>query len=65
MQKQAMKDAEGQSREDLAEQKRQARKAEQEEARRRREEERRVKQTVNVGVRVARVLVDKLFGRSR
>lgn len=65
MQRQAMKDAERQAREDLAEQKRQARKAEQAEARRRREDERRVKQTVNVGVRVARVLVDKLFGRSR
>ena len=65
MQKQAMKDAERQAREDLAEQKRRDRKAEQEEARRRREEERRLKQTVNVGVRVARVLVDKFFGRSR
>ncbi len=65
MQRKAMKDAERQSREDLAAQKRQARKAEQEEARRRRDEERRLKQTVNVGVRVARVLVDKFFGRSR
>ncbi|HEX7834941.1 MAG TPA: helicase HerA-like domain-containing protein [Pseudolysinimonas sp.] len=65
MQKQAMRDAERQAREDLAEQKRLARRAEQEEARRRREEERRLKQTVNVGVRVARVLVSKIFGRSR
>ena len=65
MQKQAMRDAERQAREDLAEQKRQARRAQQEEARRRREEERRLKQTVNVGVRVARVLVNKIFGRSR
>jgi hypothetical protein len=65
MQKQAMKDAERRARDELAEQKRQARKAQQETARRQREEERRLKQTVNVGVRVARVLVDKLFGRSR
>jgi len=65
MQKRAMKDAERTAREDLAEQKRQARKADQEEARRRRESERQLKQNVNVGVKIARVLVDKIFGRSR
>ena len=65
MQKRAMKDAERQAREELADRKRQARKAEQEEARRRRESERQLKRNVNVGVKIARVLVDKIFGRSR
>jgi DNA helicase HerA-like ATPase len=69
MQKQAMKDAERRAREDLAEQKRQARKAEQAEARRRREAERDAerlrKQTVNAGVKIGRVILGKLFGRSR
>ncbi len=65
MQKRAMKDAERQAREDLAERKRKARSAEQEEARRRRESERQLTQNVNVGVKIARVLVDKIFGRSR
>ena len=66
MQKQAMKDAERQAREDLAEQKRRhARRS----RRRRdatrdaeRQAERLRKQTVNAGVKIARVLVGKLFG---
>ena len=69
LQKQAAKDAERRARDQLAEEKRQARKVEQEAARRVRESEREAermrKQTVNVGVRIARVIVGKLFGRSR
>jgi hypothetical protein len=65
MQKQAMKDAERQAREQLAEQKRREREAVADAKRRQRDAERLQKQTVNAGVRIARVLVGKLFGRSR
>ena len=68
-QKQAIKDAERRARERLAAEKREARKAEQAAARRAREAERDAErlrtQTVNAGVKIARVLVGKLFGRSR
>ena len=65
MQKQAMKDAERQAREQLAEQKRREREAAAEARRREREAERLRKETVNAGVKVARVLIGKLFGKSR
>ena len=65
MQRQAMKDAERQAREDLADQKRRDREAAAEAKRQEREAERLRKQTVNAGVKIARVLVGKLFGRSR
>jgi DNA helicase HerA-like ATPase len=65
MQKQAMKDAERQAREDLAAQKRRDREAAADARRREREAERLRGQAVNAGVRIARVLVGKLFGRSR
>ncbi|MEO5921563.1 MAG: helicase HerA-like domain-containing protein [Pseudolysinimonas sp.] len=69
MQRQAMKDAERQARDDLADRKRQARKAEQEAARQARAAEREAdrlrKQTVNAGVKIGRVILGKLFGRSR
>jgi hypothetical protein len=65
MQKQAMKDAERQARDDLAEQKRRDREAIAEAKRREREAQKLQQQTVNAGVRIARVLVGKLFGRSR
>jgi DNA helicase HerA-like ATPase len=65
MQKQAMKDAERQAREAAAEQKRREREAAAEARRQEREAERLRKQTVNAGVKIARVLVGKLFGRSR
>ncbi|HTL40451.1 MAG TPA: helicase HerA-like domain-containing protein [Pseudolysinimonas sp.] len=65
MQKQAMKDAERQARESAAEQKGREREAAAEARRQEREAERLRKQTVNAGVKIARVLVGKLFGRSR
>ena len=65
MQKQAMKDAERRAREQLAEQRRRERAAAAEARRREREAERLRKQTVNAGVKIARVIVGKLFGRSR
>jgi hypothetical protein len=65
MQKQQMKDAERQAREDLAAQKRAERERIAEEKRQAREAERLRGQAVNAGVKIARVLVGKLFGRSR
>jgi DNA helicase HerA-like ATPase len=65
MQKQAMKDAERQAREQLADQKRREREAAAEAKRQQRDAERLQQQTVNAGVKIARVLVGKLFGRSR
>ena len=65
MQKQQMKDAERRAREQLADQKRRDREAAAEARRQEREAERLRKQTVNAGVKIARVLVGKLFGRSR
>jgi uncharacterized protein len=65
MQKQQLKDAERQAREDLAARKRAEREAAAEAKRQEREAERLRKQTVNAGVKIARVLVGKLFGRSR
>lgn len=65
MQKQATKDAERRAREELAAQKRREREAAAEARRQEREAERLRKQTVNAGVKIARVLVGKLFGRSR
>ena len=69
MQQRAIKDAERHARERVAEDKRRARKAEQDAARKARESEREAerlrKQTVNAGVKIARILVGKLFGRSR
>ncbi|MEZ5190330.1 MAG: helicase HerA-like domain-containing protein [Schumannella sp.] len=63
MQKQAMRDAERQARADAAETKRRDREAAAEARRREREAERLRKQTVNAGVRVARVILGKLFKR--
>ena len=65
MQKQARKDAERRAREQAAETKRREREAAAEARRRQRDAERLHKQTVNAGVKIARVLVGKLFGRSR
>jgi len=65
MQRQAMKDADRQAREQAADQKRRDREAAAEVRRQERDAERLRKQTVNAGVRIARVIVGKLFGRSR
>ncbi len=65
MQKQAMRDAERQAREDLAAQKRRDREAATEARRQEREAERLRRQTVNAGVKIGRVILGKLFGRSR
>ncbi len=65
MQKQAMKDAERQAREDLAAQKRREREAATEARRQERDAERLRKQTVNAGVKIGRVILNKIFGRSR
>jgi DNA helicase HerA-like ATPase len=65
MQKQAMKDAERQARENAADQKRRDREAAAEVKRHEREAERLRGQAVNAGVKIARVIVGKLFGRSR
>jgi hypothetical protein len=60
-----MKDAERRAREELAEQKRRDREAAAEARRRERDAERLRKQTVNAGVKIGRVILGKLFGRSR
>jgi hypothetical protein len=65
MQKQAVRDAERRSRAEVAARKRREREAAAETRRREREAERLRKQTVNAGVKVARVILGKLFGRSR
>ena len=65
MQRQAMKDAERQAREDLAAQKRRDREAATEARRREREADRLRRQTVNAGVKIGRVILNKIFGRSR
>ena len=65
MQRQAAKDAERRAREELAAQKRRDREAAAEARRQERDAERLRKQTVNAGVKIARVIVGKLFGRSR
>jgi hypothetical protein len=65
LERQAAKDAERRAREELAAQKRRDREAAAEARRQEREAERLRKQTVNAGVKIARVIVGKLFGRSR
>ncbi|MGE3192659.1 MAG: helicase HerA-like domain-containing protein [Microbacteriaceae bacterium] len=65
LERQAAKDAERRARDELAAQKRRDREAAAEARRQEREAERLRTQTVNAGVKIARVIVGKLFGRSR
>ena len=62
LERQAAKDAERRARDELAAQKRRDREAAAEARRQEREAERLRKQTVNAGVKIARVIVGKLFG---